>query len=706
MNTDQIGDSEFLKNTAKICSEDCGGCDYCQKRQKVASYNINMIPGSGKLTEFPRDCRDNKYHGDNDNDDGYDNIWCPRVCPSKNICISECCEFQAASNLNFINGDLIICNPTISENPPKLCQNLNLTSDLDALDIFPNLLGINGNLYIVGTNYRRITGFNKLRFVAGSIVIVNNNDLIQIPNFPCLLNVSKKVVCTKNPDNPEECTNGNCKRGAIIIANNSSLRKISGFHHLRQVSDGIFISQNACLTHICGFMQLYRTDRVVIYGNPKLHKVIGFCHTDTLNVGLFILNNNRSGDFDLVINAFTCLEFALDVIVVGNNYLRRFNLDCLQNVRRFIIRSNKKLEEISSGYGDCSACNKTKDEECHEILTPGLKHAGDFIIENNPDLQLIKFPALREITRKLEINANCSLQCLDDFGSLKRVGKGISISDNSQLSVIKAFKCLKYIGSYCAYKTGSNQKCASCCGCIAKLDIDWTCCNTILDSNDIPFENRGIRKLDPTLCNNPSSEHEIKCCICDNFPEYHYDFAGDSCDYRLPDDFFRLVCEPADDCSACDDIENTESVDVVDTSLIIFRNPRLKCIGGFSNLKHTQGGIYIVYNISLHTINAFEQLRFALDIWIRNNLSLKYIIGFNKLMSVRDLTLLDSACLNNLSSLKSLDFAQRISLEAKTSKSIEFPRHPIPSVKGYLIYFFYGKQHDHHNDHHHGNSSD
>jgi len=129
--------------------------------------------------------------------------------------------------------------------------------------------------------------------------------------------------------------------------------------------------------------------------------------------------------------------------------------------------------------------------------------------------------------------------------------------------------------------------------------------------------------------------------------------------------------------------------DTLSYSIIIFRNQKLKAIGGFCNLKHVESNIYIIYNAVLHTINAFGQLAYALDIWIRNNPQLKYIISFANLLSIRDFIVYESLCLIDLNSIKSLEFAQNIAIEAKTSKSVKYPRNPIPSVLGYTLYYSY-----------------
>lgn len=622
--------SESSRASENGCDTECGFI-----RSDALPFGITIIPGSGKLTEFPISNENlNNAEGANFFDAISALDLCPRAFPPTSICVGECPEFAAASQINFINGDLIISEPAVVNPVSDLLQALQSSSDL--LDIFPNLLGINGNLYIVGTSYRRITGFERLRFVTGSIVIVNNQNLITIPSFPSLLSVGGLVTVSTPASGAEE--EYICGRSAIIIANNSSLRKISGFETLRQVKDGIFIANNACLTHICGFIHLYRTDRIVIKSNPKLSKIVGFGYIDTLNNGLYILDNGLDGQYDLVINAFVALETSIRVIVIGNAGLKSLKLDSLNFAGFFVVRSNPQLEDVSTSV--------------HFI--------NELSIENNRSLLVIRFPCLREVNEHLNINSNCSLLCIEGFDELRRVGHGIMLADNKQLVELRGFNKLKYIGSSCV-SAPLVQQASGCsnCGCTVDVSFDWT---TII-------------RL-PTVCG-----------VVDTFPVDFYDDSAAACAYQLPLDFFRLVCNAATPCAQLPIDQDIPRL--VSYSLIIFRNQRLKAIGGFCNLKHIESNMYIIGNPVLHTIQAFGQLAYALDIWIRNNQNLKYIIAFANLLSIRDFVVYETNQLINLDNIKSLEFAQLIATEARSSRSIKYPNHPLPSVLGYTLYYAY-----------------
>ena len=299
----------------KLCSQSCNA-DECYYTNATSPLGIIPIPGSGALK----------------NQDSLAYIpQCPRDqqdISDQVTCVSDCCNFFSIYNtIQFWNGDLII-------------KDSSLTS---LANIFSELLIVNGNLYIIGTNYTSITGFNKLRTVTGSIVFANNEKLTAVPTFSSLLTVSGKV----NKDAVD--ADNACKQGAIVIVNNKVLRKIIGFESLRQVKWGIIVADNSCLTHICGFLHLYRTDYIIISNNCRLNKITGFCYTALIGKNLSILDNNVNSNNDLVINAFLTLESVSSLVVIGNKYLRKLELNALKQVCGcFAIRSNPQLESLCS----------------------------------------------------------------------------------------------------------------------------------------------------------------------------------------------------------------------------------------------------------------------------------------------------------------------------------------------------------------------
>jgi len=326
-----------------------------------------------------------------------------------------------------------------------------------------------------------------------------------------------------------------------------------------------------------------------------------------------------------------------DLVVIGNATLRDLKLEALHTVyNTAAIRSNPSLE----------------------TLTLGLHTVQNLYIERNKSLSHIHLPCLREVNKEFNIAANCSITCLDTFNELLRVGHGILIADNKQLHELKGFDKLKYIGSRCVTRPDVlvPGTCGA-CGCTTELVFDW---------NSITV---------------------VDCVVTDPFEIDYFDGSVDACSYTLGEDFFRLICNSETPCGQL--IVGQTIPDVINFSLAIYHNQRLKAIGGFCNLRHLVSNLYIIDNAALHTIKSFGQLAYALDIWIRNNHGLRYIIGFTNLLSIRDLVVYDSRCLIDFNGLKSLDFAQKIATEAKTASAIKIPRGAVPSVLGYTLYYSY-----------------
>ena len=642
-----------------VKTSNCDNNQFCSNESSCSSTNplgITIIPGSGELSEFPISIDDSQNSDDASiflNCIRSSDI-CPRAYPPTNICIRDCQEFAAVSHFNFINGNLIISEPDLTLVPQQsaILQALPVCNK-DLNDIFPNLIGVNGSIYIISTQYRKISGFARLRFVTGSIVIVNNDNLLSIPTFPNLLSVGGLVNSIPDTENIPTvgnacgCCHDNTINGksAVIIANNPQLRKISGFEAVRQIRNGIFIVRNLCLTQICGFIHLYRTDRIIIKSNAKLNNVIGFCYIDTINISLIIVNNNYGGDYDFNLSGFNVLETSGNIIIINNNGLRDIKLDNLRTVLKyFIIRNNSHLETILSS----------------------VRTTGNLQIEKNRGLKNIDLQCLEEVIFSFNISGNCNLLCIKGFDELRRIGKGMIIAENQNLIEIKTFNKLKYTGSeyieQLLLNSFNDESCNSCNTCEVDVKFDW----------------KSIERLED-------------CIIIDPFNVCVYDNIECSCKYYLPSEFFRLICHTSVKCGGDNNSDDDNGPLSLIYSLIIYKNQRLKAIGGFENLKHVESNIYIIGNLILHTIQSFAKLGYALDIWIRNNPALKFIIGFSNLLSVRDLIVLESCNLIDFNSIKSLETAQTIYIEAKTSKTVKYPKKSILSVLGYTLYYNYDR---------------
>lgn len=670
--------SSDSQNLIKNFETECSDSPYDKSCSKTA-FGVSLIPGTGNLLEFggcessctscSGTCSTNRNGISscicNDN-------FCPRSYTGC-LTIDNCCKFSAFKKINFIDGDVIITDGNSFDNCSfPTCNGVTL-SLTEAIDIFPCLRGINGNLYIINSVYSKITGFKCLRWVTGNIIIANNKNLVCIPSFPALVNIGG-IVCggkDKCPcDNPSpDCNNvpptmdccGRIEKNSwepvdlnycssfLAIAQNPSLRKISGFEQLRQVNDGIFIVDNASLNSIAGFIYLYRTDRIVIKGNANLNKIIGFCYVDTLNVGLFILENNLSSGYDLVLGAFVSLESANKIVICNNNGLKTITFNSLTNVcDEFVVAYNKNLTD----------------------LTANVKHVGDFSIHDNA-ITCLKLPLLTEINGGF-LFAREQLKCFDTLEELKRVGKSFVIVENNQLTEFNGANKLKYIGDdYTALLDIIPAPCTNTCDSnIPSSSVSWL----LVTDSTIGCSGSACTSFITVLDNGCGSSNQT-------IPSPDsYDYRGNDYGYTIPKDFFYLLCNKGTNNT----VTPISPPNLISASIIFYGNAVLKCISGFFNLRHMKSNLYIVGNKCLHTISSFGNLVFVLDVWIRNNINLKFVIGFNRLMACRDFLILDSL-IKKLDGFSGLEFAQRIVAETKSIKSYNNNK-LIQTTCGYITY--------------------
>lgn len=655
--------AEPFREFRQCCPEPkCGPCDDdCQFINKCDTRGIHIIKGTGVLIEAFADTSlpvctapipfDLAAYG-------LGNALCPYFegC----LTISNPCDFETYRHINFINGDLYITTPTVpipqpacQFPPPPFCI------PLEYCNILPVLLGINGNLIINGTPYVKLTGFANLRYVTGHIVISNNPALIVAPSFMNLIEVApnyKKFA----PVPPATLPTIQYQGAYILIYNNLSLRRLVGYEKLKSLRDGLFVINNPCLSHICGFINLCMTDYIVISENANLHHILGFCLVTAINKRLVLYKNNHlnKGSDDFVLNAFHKLHTVKFIDVFLNENFKDFTLESLLSVSdRIAIRGNF-------------------DMEC--INMPRLQTVGSLFIEQNKSLKRVNFECLHTIQCKFEFNSNSCFEILDGFNALKTVGHSIQILNNNRLCQITGFKSLCCLGS-------DNS-----------VEINFDCGNTI----QLVF---GVCGAVSIVCGelNLSLDTLLSedCCKGGLFA-YNYDvdakygeifdavlgckrFEANPCCNALVKEF-NCLCET--DCA-----QPSFSKPLI-YSLLIFNNSRLKVLGGFENLLTVGSNIIIADNRRLHTICAFASVEFAIDLRIIGNKNLKFIYGFSKLKHIRYLLLLDSPCLEQWQSLKSLPYAQYLIIESKYAKSVKGIMCPFPTVIGIDTYFSF----DHH----------
>lgn len=537
------------------------------------------IPGSGMLKEFP----DFNTH--------------------ETLHITECSEMMALSRINFINGDLIISDSETEHTSPLL-KLLPLAND-ELIDILPNLYGINGSLYIVGTKYRKITGFTNLAFITGSIIIMNNQYLEQVPSFSHLLNIGNHVHDVEERSEKQV--------GAFILAHNASLLEFRGLNMIRQIADGLFIMHHAKLHTLHLADRLYHTSRIVISYNACLSLLCGFNAVTMINKDIIIMHNNAMHHNDLIFQMLRSLESVRHIWIINNVSLTQICWPQLHRAASITICANKQLECI-----------------CTSLYT-----VEEIFIESNKMLHDIRMDQLKEVMRSLIIVNNDGLKVLNTFDHLTRIGGGLIIAYNHHLTCLRGFNALHYVGS-------------------------------------------------DTVSNLPQSEHSIfdlklranhvrvlrSKTLHDHFNPSHFEARFIIKEFRLSAEFFH-----------------TRS-DLINYSIIITNNARLKCIHAFSLVRYLNDTLFISHHAALQTIQAFDDLIFLLDVQIHDNCELKSIIGFEKLCLLRQFILKNTSELITLKGLGEWSLAQYIKTETKNAQVIDV-NHIIPTVLGYNTYHTY-----------------
>jgi hypothetical protein len=316
-------------------------------------------------------------------------------------------NLEIYSSINYINGSLTIVGVS--------------TSNEQILDLFPCLIGINGDLTMDVFNGNKMTGFYKLKYVTGRLNI-NANTLTTIPCFSELETIGWSESYNVPLPNPIPTGSSNFGNNSLSIFT-SNLKQIIGFEKLKYVS-AIIIDNNSSLQKICGFQSLILVDSIDINSNSNLTLIKGFNRLKMITDYLSISEN--TGTQNLYIDAFESLISIGDINIVNNVSLKSFCFKSLRNSYYIIIGGNNILESFEF---------------------PQLNNCSYLIITLNELLSNFNVCNLSNISNYLHIVQNNSLKVLNNFENLKTVGVGIAIIANNYLEKISDFKKLKIIGS-------------------------------------------------------------------------------------------------------------------------------------------------------------------------------------------------------------------------------------------------------------------
>jgi hypothetical protein len=323
------------------------------------------------------------------------------------------------NGINYINGSL---NITDSEK----VFNINDAVPLQFSDIFPCLIGINGSLNISTGYTTKITGFNKLKYITGQLVISNDvSELVySLTTIPCFSEL-ETIGYFENYNLPlpnlvpslDQTPNSN----STINIHQTSIYNIIGFEKLKYVSK-ILIDKNEYLQTICGFQSLLSADYIVINSNQSLNLIKGFESLKIITQDLSIASNGTNQILN--INAF-------------QNLIRCSNLLFDENTSTYLcLRSLRNCKDILIAESNLESFD-----------LPSLYSCNNFIITQNNNLRKFNVCNLYVINGYLNIIQNNSLTYLNNFDNLKIVSTNIAIIANNTLEKIIDFKKLKIIGS-------------------------------------------------------------------------------------------------------------------------------------------------------------------------------------------------------------------------------------------------------------------
>jgi hypothetical protein len=619
--------SSTNNNSCHKCVQCEQPCIYSQSTSYLDALDTIKIPGSGLLSVYNNPDSTGvtgplAYYGS-------DNLEV--LNPTGNVIYGDVFINLESSNdlipyksVNYINGELIIFN--VSSNVLQLS------------DIFPCLIGINGNFYMSTYQISKITGFYKLKYILGELfisgfvpelqspqqsnsrlkskhlekikkmysklnlnppIITDSSETIDasvIPCFSALETVGYPELFTIPLPIENRIDIGSIDNYGIVIESTNYLLQINGFDSLKY-TNFIVIERNSALQKICGFESLVSTDFIDILFNDNLNLIKGFNSLTVTTDFLSVSSNQSDGTQIFVMDAFPSLEICGDLFITSNYNLKSFSLPNLQIANDVTIADDYGLE-----YFDLCQLNL----------------CDNFIIAANDSLRKFNVCQLSSIGGYLHIVQNSSLIYLHNFDSLCMVGMAIVIAANGFLEKISDFKKLEIIGS------------------VQEINTIYPAPNNS-DDDGVQTSWFNLQTLISVLPNYISSPN------------------------------LSLVSLP--------------------NSVFIYSNTLLKDISGFNSLCSIPDSIYIMSNTQLERLNAFNNATFALDFILINNHALKAMKIFEELLYIRYLIITDTMCVIKICGLTKLCQADVIYIDILAPELLPNLQTPLPTVEGVYSYY-------------------
>lgn len=272
-------------------------------------------------------------------------------------------------------------------------ENVFLTTQWE-VDAF-NHKTVNGDLVISGDFITDLSSLNRLKFIAGSLVIRRNYFLSSLEGLGNLKEVGKDIMVTNNPDIQSFDGFVNLERIGrdILISDNNSLVSLAGLNRLTSFKGNLLISHNESFSDFAGFKGEH-LQSLTVHSNASLTNFSSLGEVKKIT-SFSVHNNNGLTSFE-GFNNLKSIDGAL--YVSGNRALISFSgLTSLQTINQLTVVGNENLESLDGLSGLVSITGRVVIGGYDNAANQGNPKLRDFcpirtaLLQKNNSLDIIIF---------------------------------------------------------------------------------------------------------------------------------------------------------------------------------------------------------------------------------------------------------------------------------------------------------------------------
>ena len=342
------------------------------------------------------------------------------------------------------------------ENANCLQEGIVFTSQ-DEIDNFqdnhPGCISVMGDVEISGNDINDLSGLSIITNIEGSLIIYDNDILLNLNGFDYLTNIGGDLEIYNNPI-IYKLSGMDCLStigGEVYIYNNSSLHNFTDFGSLTEIGGDLIIDSNTDVLDIEGFEALENIyGSLIINNNPALKGVSGFDSLSIIGDSL-VISNNESLINMTALNSTKGTSSLGQVEFIGGD---------------FSVRSNNSLNSMMG--------------------TNSLSYIGGSLnINDNVSLySLTGLNSLSLIGGSLNISGNISLVSISTLNNLSPFSiEGLTIAGNTGLSSC----AIQSICDYLVSPAGVVEIHDNAPGCNSQEEVEeacWIHTNEVLSGND------------------------------------------------------------------------------------------------------------------------------------------------------------------------------------------------------------------------------